>query len=129
MAGSWTKKPRFINTYCEAGASMFSYVCEFIADSADGSVPELDLSDIPSGFLADVGVVFGTPAPSGVTLTIKDIDGLTVHPNDTLTFSASKRYPLTERPSVIGGCKLSVSGNTTNSAKGKVILNFANNRR
>ena len=39
------------------------------------------------------------------------------------------RYPLTERPSVIGGCKLSVIGNTTNSAKGKVILNFANNRR
>lgn len=34
MAGSWTKKPRFINTYCEAGASMFSYVCEFIADAA-----------------------------------------------------------------------------------------------
>lgn len=129
MAGSWTKTPRFINTYCEAGASMFSVACEFTADAANGSVPDLDLSGIPSAFLADVGVVFGTPAPSGVTLAIKDNDGLTVHPNDTLTFAASKRYPLTERPSVIGGCVVSVTGNTTYGAKGKIILNFANNRR
>jgi hypothetical protein len=110
---------------------MFSVVCEFTADAANGSVPDLDLTGViqHAAFLADVGVVFGTPAPSGLTLTIKDKDGLTVHPNDTLSFSASKRYPLTERPSVIGGCKLSVSGNSTNSAKGKIILNFANNRR
>ena len=119
-----------MSTYGGPGGVMFSVACSFVADSTDGSVPDLPLKHIPGAFLTDVGVVFdGDATPDAVTVTVKDTDGLECHPNDDLEFIASGRLPVSDRPSVVGGCSVAISGNTVNSAAGKVVLYFAANTR
>jgi len=128
MAGSWGQYGfRGLGDYAGRPNQMFAMWREFTADAAAATVPDWDITNIASSFVADFGVVFdGTTPPDTVTLTIKDRDGLTVHEETGIT--ASSRVALTDRPSVIGGCTISISGNTTNSAKAKVIINFASNR-
>lgn len=128
MAGMWNERVIRGLGPNRAERSMFSVVREFTADADDASVPNWELLDINPAFLADIGIVFDvTTAPSDtLELIIEDIDGLIVAQE---TFSASGRVVLSDRPSVIGGCTISVNGNTVDEAKAKIILNFANNLR
>ena len=128
MAGEWGEvEKNGVAAYCGAFQTMFSLKRTFIADSSNASVPDWKIDDVRPAFLADIGVVFDavTP-PDTVTITIKDIDGLQVYQN---IFSGSERLTIDERPSLIGGAIISISGNSTNGAKAKVVLNFANNLR
>ena len=127
MAGIWGDVEKVgVAAYCGAFQTMFALKRQFTA-GADGSVDDWKVDDVRPAFLADIGVVFDavTP-PDTVTITIKDIDGLQVYQN---IFSGSERLTIDERPSLIGGAIISISGNSTNGAKAKVVLNFANNLR
>ena len=127
MAGIWGDVEKVgVAAYCGAFQAMFALKREFTA-AADGSVDDWVVDEVKPAFLADIGVVFDavTP-PDTVTITIKDIDGLQVYQN---IFSGSERLTIDERPSLIGGAIISISGNSTNGAKAKVVLNFANNLR
>jgi len=129
MAGSWGGvEGRGLRAVGGSFQSMFAVAREFTADAADASVPDWEILDQNPAFLADIGVVFDADvAPSNtLTIIIEDIDGLRVAEE---VFTASGRKVLTNRPSVIGGCTVSVGENAVNSAKAKVILNFANNLR
>ena len=128
MAGSWSEISYRSNS-AKGGKSlsMYSAIAEFTADASAATVPDLPLIETEPAILTDIGVVFdGTTAPNSVTVTVKDIDGLTVF-TDTLT--ASGRLPCEDRPALVGGCTISISGNTTNSAKAKVVAYFATNLR
>lgn len=128
MAGSWTTQTK--DGLATAGGlpqSMFSVASTFTADAANASVPNLPIIDNPSAFLTDIGIKFGTTAPDTVTITITDSDGLTVYTESSIT--ASTRISISERPAVLNGCTVAISGNTTNSATAKVILYFARNTR
>lgn len=127
MAGIWGDVEKVgVAAYCGAFQAMFALKREFTA-GADGSVDDWVVDEVKPAFLADIGVKFdsGTP-PSSLTVTIKDLDGLQVAQE---TFAESGRLTIDDRPSLIGGATISISGNTTNGAKAKIILNFANNLR
>ena len=79
----------------------------------------LTLDDF-GGDLQDFSIVFGTPAPNSLTYTLTDSDGCTIT-SGTLTAS-SARLNLQSVCPLIGGVKLTISGNTTSNAV--IILNF-----
>ena len=127
MAGIWGDVEKVgVEAYCGAFQSMFALKREFSAGS-DGSVDDWKVDDVRPAFLADIGVKFDSVTPpSSLVVTIKDIDGLQVAQE---TFAASGRLTMDDRPSLIGGATISLSGNTTNGAMAKIILNFSNNLR
>jgi hypothetical protein len=129
MAGTWGERSdRCLWPYSGDSLDMFAVAREFTADASAATVPDWDLKDIPSAFLVDLGVVFdGVTPPDTLTVTVKDIDGLTVFEESGIT--ASARVVVADRPSIIKGCVVAISANTTVSAKAKVILNFASNKR
>lgn len=132
MPGSWGSVSS-VGTEVASNSppSMFALSSLFTADAAAATVPvNSAFLNYPTAFLTDVGIVFdGTTPPDSVTIQIKDSFGLVVHPNDTLTFTASGRCVLTDRPCCVGGVTVTITGNTTNSAKARVVLYFAMNSR
>lgn len=124
MAGSWATvedgkrkatggvKSRIVNN--EAA---------FVADAADGSVPVLKVgSDLSSGLLQRVAIVFGTPAPAGAELMIQvtDSNGLVIVNAAAEKIAASSDVDCNK--AFVGELFVYISGNTTNSAEGKVSL-------
>lgn len=129
MAGSWGQKEyRDLDGYVGNTKNMFAISAVFTADAANASIPDLSLADMPSAFLTDVGVVFdGTTPPNTLTVSVKDIDGLTAFTESSIT--ASARIAASDRPSLVKGLTVACSANTTNSAKARVTLYFTNNYR
>lgn len=129
MAGSWSNvEKRGEGSYAGHQNAMFAVASTFTADAAAATVPSLAITDMSSAFLFDMSVIFdGTTPPNSITIAITDIDGATVHTQSAIT--ATGRFVIDDCPSLIGGCSVAVSGNTTNSAKAKIVLNFASNRR
>ena len=127
MAGIWGVVEKVgVAAYCGAFQAMFALKREFTA-AADGSIDDWGVDEVKPAFLADIGVKFDSETPpSSLTVTIKDIDGLQVAQE---TFVESGRLTIDDRPSLIGGATITISGNTTNGAKAKIILNFSNNLR
>jgi hypothetical protein len=126
MAGSWGVETRIDDgAYGGSVQSVFAVKSSFLADAADGSVPAWAITQ-PSAFLVGVGVVFGgvTP-PDTLTVTIKDADGLEIYSE---VFIASGRGDISAPIPVVANCTVELSGNSTNSATGTVILYFVNNR-
>jgi len=128
MAGSWAEVQKVgVAAYCGANQSMFSLKRSFIADATDASIPNWLIDDVRPSFLADIGIVFDSSSPpDNLVVTVKDVDGLQVYQG---TFTESQRVMIEERPSLIGGGEIIITGNTTNNSKAKVVLNFANNLR
>jgi hypothetical protein len=127
--GTWGQREnRNMDAHAGNQRAIFSVARTFTASSTDASVPNWVITDIDPALLADFGVVFdGVTPPDAVTINILDVDGLAVA---TATgVSSSGRTSLATKPSLVGGCTVQVSGNTTNSAVCKVILNFLSNRR
>jgi len=129
MAGSWSNiEKRGEGSYAGHQNAMFAVASTFTADAAAATVPSLAITDMSPAFLADMSVIFdGTTPPDSATIVITDIDGATVYTETAI--AATGRFVIDDRPSLIGGCNIAVSGNTTNSAKAKIVLNFASNRR
>jgi len=128
MAGSWSAiNFRSNGAKGASDMAMFSAVADFTADAVAATIPDLPITDINPSRITDIGVVFdGTTPPDSLTVTVKDIDGLTAWSG---TFAASGRLACDERPAILGGCTVACSGNTTNAAKAKVIAYFASNLR
>lgn len=132
MAGSWTKVTDRGASNVSGGVhpNMAALTAVFTADAADASIPDLSLTAYPISFVTDVAVKFdGTTPPDSCTVSIKDLDGLVIHPNDSLIYDTSGRYTISDRPSCVGGVTVSVEGNTTNSAKATVVVYCVLNKR
>jgi hypothetical protein len=76
------------------------------------------------GLLLDIAIILdGTTPPNSLVYTFKDNDGLTIK---TATITANTARPLlTANVAVFGGINITLSGNTTNNAKGKIKFYFA----
>ena len=74
---------------------------------------------IGGGFIASVSVKFGSPAPSGLTVTITDRLGIS---KVVSTFSASGTDALSPMVPFVGPLTVALSGNTTNSAVATVDI-------
>ena len=119
MAGSWSQLSYRTGSLHNRTQSLVGLVKSFIADHSDGSVPADEEIPYVTGLLAGVDVVFGTPAPDAVVITLKTIDGITLHTSASLT--ASGRVEIIPAIPVCGGLKISVTTNTTIDAEGDVI--------
>lgn len=92
----------------------------FIADAADGSFPVFNLPTGFGGVCMDTAVVFGSPAPNALTVSIKDYTGIAV---DTATgLTASTLRGRIDNTPMAGGGTVTLTGNTTNLAQVKVVL-------
>jgi len=119
MAGSWSQLSYRTGSLHNRTQSLFGLVKSFVADHTDASVPADEEIPYVTGLLAGVDVVFGTPAPDAVVVTLKTIDGITLHTSGSLT--ASGRVEIIPAVPVCGGLKISVTTNTTIDAEGDVI--------
>jgi len=119
MAGSWsglTYRKGYLNG---ALAPLLGLEKEFTADAADGSVPVEPTEDV-SGWLCGVDIAFGSPAPNAVTLSVQTVDGIQIAVTSA-PLAASGRVAVEPPVPFAGGLKLVPTGNTTNSAKAKII--------
>jgi len=124
MAGSWVGAVKGAGSdYSLGRVNLFKYSNTFIADAADGSIPDW-VSTIASCFVVGVGVVFGTPAPNSLTVNLKDSDGLTVA---TQIMTASGRVDFDGAVPIVDGFTLTLTGNTTNSATAQIVIYLMDN--
>ena len=92
------------------------------ADASDALFPVYSLPSDFAGMISDISVVFdGTTPPNSLTCLTKDGYGLTIHSVGPITASTGRGL-LDANVAVVGGGSITVTGNTTNSAKVKVIL-------
>ena len=87
------------------------------AASPDG-LAETTLGE-ESGVLGRVSVLFGSPAPSSLVVTIKDVDGHQLL-SENLTSSGS--LEMDNNIPYVGGLTLTLSGNTT--ADAEALISF-----
>ncbi|MBU1567729.1 MAG: hypothetical protein KJ630_19155 [Proteobacteria bacterium] len=112
-AGSLTKGSEFV------GELIAKYPAVFTDDASTADdIPDCDIAT-SGGHLSGVGVVFGTTAPDTVTITVKDSDGMTLASG---TLTATGRLESFAPAPFVGALTVSVSGNSTLSATGTVIL-------
>lgn len=90
------------------------------ADAANGSFPSVPLDPGFGGILMDVSVVFGSPAPNALTWSLKDEYSLVIASGTSITASTARGMLDSNVPT--RGGSLVCTGNTTNSAKVKVVL-------
>lgn len=126
MAGSWSGITKTEEGFY-GGRALAFWAAEsaFTADAGAATIPDLAVAG-STGLLCAAGAVFdGTTPPDSLTLTVKDKYGTTVV---TGTLAATGRIAFDDGPqAIVGGCTVSCSGNTTNSAKATVFLIFSSN--
>ena len=94
----------------------------FTADASTGAFPVFSMPSDLGGIVMDTSVVFdGTTPPNALTFTIRDGYGLTIDTATGITASTT-RGRLSQNTPFANGGTITLSGNTTNSAKVKVIL-------
>lgn len=89
-----------------------------VADAAAATIPDSVTGEI-AGFLAGVGIEFGSTAPDSLAVVVKDIQGITIASG---TLTASGRLTLDNPVPFAGALTVSASGNTTNSAEFEIML-------
>jgi len=100
-------------------AQPIGLVKEFTA-SADLATIPVELVPDESGFLVGIDVVFdATTPPNSVVVAFQSIDGVVLYTPAAKT--ASGRIEIDPAIPFVGGYKLAPTGNTTNSAKAKII--------
>ena len=121
MAGSWAGEVISKDGFYAGRARVVTEISnEFTADASLATIPDWD-STYDCAFLVGFGCIYdGTTPPDSLTITVKDADGLTVATASAT--SASGRGTLTAPVPLINGFTVSLSDNTTNSAKGTVKL-------
>ena len=122
MAGSWTGPTLVKGLNDNCAVSMVGYSYEFTADAADGSIPDLVLTDV-AGFCFGVDTTFdGTTPPNELTTVCKKPSGNTVW---SPTKQIAPGYMVPDAPiAIAGGIKFSFAQTAaaTNSAKCVVIV-------
>ena len=128
MAGSWAGENIDKSGFYAGNARIITELSNvFTADASAATVPDWTFAHDCS-FLFGVGAVFdGTTPPDAINITIKDQNGLAVA--TAAAVSASGRQSLTTPVPMINGGTISIDGNTTNSAKAKIVLYVAPNYR
>lgn len=120
MAGSWGSlviRKGYLNS---APAKPYGLEYELTADSANGSIPDLSKVEI-SGYLVAIDVVFdSTTPPDTITVVFKTSDGIVLLASSALT--SSGRIDVDPALPFSDGFIITCSGNSTNSAKAKIIL-------
>jgi len=94
---------------------------DFIADSSDGSFPEATISNLAQS-LARVGVVFGSPSPSSLTIKINDEDGIDLLEGEGTSMDATGQIVLSTPVIFIGQLTIVLTGNKTTSAGCRIVL-------
>jgi len=93
---------------------------EFTADASAATIPAYAIGSL-SGFITAIDVEFDAVAPpNSATVTVSTANGIAVISGSALT--ASGRITLSSPVPVAGGFIITVTGNTTNSAKAKVVV-------
>jgi hypothetical protein len=123
-AGSWSTATLDRGNIDNALNPVIGIVTEFTADASTGSIPIGNLLGI-AGLLVDVGIVYDeTTPPDAVTIAITDKYGATLVPA-TAKASPGGRLGTSVITSLIpfaDGLKITITNNTTHSAKAKIIL-------
>jgi len=123
MAGRWILRDKrvTVDKLTKEVQSPQGIVYDFVADSSDGSVPDLIINDM-SGFLCGVDYIPDeTTPPDSLDISVQQIDGIE---RASGTFAEAGFLEPTDGQYVpfAGGLVVSLSGNTTNSAGGKIII-------
>lgn len=121
MAGSWGTQSQLGSGYKVTGISN-----TFVASASDGSIPNWGTTTDPqlagfSGVITDIRVIFGSPAPSSLTVNVYDKVGFLL---GTGTITASGSIDINSPAQVAGGISLAFSGNSTNLATATVEILF-----
>ena len=122
MAGSWGP-----TTNLGTDRLITGYKKTFTADAADGSIPAWNATSDPlimtafTGTITDVRVLFGSPAPNALTVTLVDALGVTL---GSIALTASGVLAPDAPIQVSGGLSIALTGNSTNSATGTVEILF-----
>lgn len=119
MAGSHSYSIR----HCYIGGKLNPvkvFEVSFIADVADASFPVFNMPADLGGILLDTSVAFdGVTPPDTLTFSIKDGYGLTMDSGTILASTTKSRLP---QNLLFRSGSVTLTGNTTNSAKVKVIF-------
>ena len=128
MAGSWAGENIDKSGFYAGSSRVITELSnEFTADASAATVPDWTFAHDCS-FLFGFGAVFdGTTPPDAINITVKDQNGLTVA--TAAAVASSGRQSLTNPVPLINGGTISIDGNTTNSAKAKIVLYVAPNYR
>ena len=128
MAGSWAGENIDKSGFYAGNARIITELSNvFTADASAATVPDWTFAHDCS-FLFGFGAVFdGATPPDAINITIKDQHGLAVA--TATAVASSGRQSLTTPVPLINGGTVSIDGNTTNSAKAKIVLYVAPNYR
>jgi len=121
MAGSWGSLI-YRNGYLDnAFVPLKGLEKEFTADAAAATISVEPITGV-SGWLCGVDIVFDAVAPpNALSLAVQTVDGIQIAVTSA-ALTASGRLVVEPPVPFAGGLKLVPTGNTTNSAKGKIIL-------
>jgi hypothetical protein len=120
MAGSWGSNFAIRRNHVDGKLQKpYGIVCNFIADSSDGSIP--DKTIYHSGFICGVDVEFGTTAPNSIIVDLKSIGGFSLPGFPAAAKTASGRIDVTPPVPIAGGMTLHITNNTTHSATGNIV--------
>ena len=120
MAGSWEGPVYHRNILDKTRKPVTGADYEFTSDATDGSIPIKETVPI-SGALANLLVVFdGTTPPNTLTVKIEDSLGGEIMAETVFT-ATGYANPDVIRVFLPGLLTITCTGNTTNSAKAKVI--------
>ena len=97
------------------------FVLDFVADAADGSFPVGSIPDNVSGWINDVGIIWGSTGPNTLNVSIADGHGRVVYATTGLT--ATQVAGLLLSSLQFGkGLTVTLTNNATNSAAVKIVL-------
>lgn len=117
--GTWSERTKIQLMRDDYFKDPTGYKYDFIADATNGSIPALNISDLP-GHISAIDIVFDTPVPNTIITNLTSLLGVPLITQRTGN-SSYRIYP-DDGPIPILGCILLLSGNVTASAKGSVIF-------
>lgn len=119
MAGSWETEETRHGQIEGSLNTPYGVARSFTADASDGSVPDEVIESL-GGSIMCLAVAFdGTTPPNSCTVSLVDEDGITIATTGAITASGRTYFDDGLIP-VAGNVTITVSGNTTNSAKATV---------
>jgi len=120
MPGSWSELTYRKGLLNGAYVPMHGLEKEFTADAAAATIPVATIPDI-SGWLCGVDIEADPDTPfDALSLAVQTISGIQIAAT-AAPLTTSGRLSIEPPVPFAGGLKLVPTGNTTNSAKGKII--------
>ena len=97
------------------------YVLDFVADAANAAFPVGSIPDNVSGWINDVGIIWGATGPNTLDISIADGYGRVVYAATGLTATQVAGLLLSSLQ-FGAGLNVTLTGNATNSAVVKIVL-------